>query len=239
MSRLNLRSRETRDVRAVLAGYRGGRRRRGRERPAGAARTRPPARSSTWTTPSWPGRRSTTSPAGWPRATSSPPGDILDFAWQQVKFRVGGKESTEGMISAREAALAFVAGKRVDEIVRLGEEIYDELMAERIWTGTQALAQLHLDAGPAGLAGDRDPGRAGLDHRPPARADRRARHGRRGRRRASTPAGWSASRCTGRPRRRRCSRWPTGRGSTSTGARRTATRSTTCRCCPPSAGRWP
>ena len=51
------------------------------------------------------------------------------------------------MISAREPALAFVAGKRVDEIVRLGEEIYDELMAERIWTGTQALAQLHLDAG--------------------------------------------------------------------------------------------
>jgi HAD superfamily hydrolase (TIGR01490 family) len=51
------------------------------------------------------------------------------------------------MLSAREAALAFVAGKPVDEIVRLGEEIYDELMAERIWTGTQALAQLHLDAG--------------------------------------------------------------------------------------------
>ena len=73
--------------------------------------------------------------------------DILDFAWQQVKFRIGGKESAEGMLSAREAALAFVAGKRVDEIVRLGEEIYDELMAERIWTGTQALAQLHLDAG--------------------------------------------------------------------------------------------
>jgi HAD superfamily hydrolase (TIGR01490 family) len=51
------------------------------------------------------------------------------------------------MVSAREAALAFVAGKQVDEIVRLGEEIYDELMAERIWAGTQALAQLHLDAG--------------------------------------------------------------------------------------------
>jgi HAD superfamily hydrolase (TIGR01490 family) len=73
--------------------------------------------------------------------------DILDFAWQQVKFRVGGRESAEGMVSAREAALAFVAGKPVDEIVRFGEEIYDELMADRIWAGTKALAQLHLDAG--------------------------------------------------------------------------------------------
>jgi HAD superfamily hydrolase (TIGR01490 family) len=73
--------------------------------------------------------------------------DILDFAWQQVKFRIGGRESAEGMLSAREAALAFVSGKRVEEVVRLGEEIYDELMAERIWAGTQALAQLHLDAG--------------------------------------------------------------------------------------------
>jgi HAD superfamily hydrolase (TIGR01490 family) len=73
--------------------------------------------------------------------------DLADFAWQQVKFRVVGRESADGMSSAREAALAFVAGKRVDEIVALGEEIYDELMAERIWTGTRALGQLHLAAG--------------------------------------------------------------------------------------------
>jgi HAD superfamily hydrolase (TIGR01490 family) len=73
--------------------------------------------------------------------------DLAEFAWQQVRFRVGGRESHEGMVSAREAALAFVAGKRVDEIVALGEEIYDELMAERIWSGTRALAQIHLDAG--------------------------------------------------------------------------------------------
>jgi HAD superfamily hydrolase (TIGR01490 family) len=51
------------------------------------------------------------------------------------------------MSEAREAALAFVAGQKVSEIERLGEEIYDELMAERIWSGTRALAQQHLDAG--------------------------------------------------------------------------------------------
>jgi HAD superfamily hydrolase (TIGR01490 family) len=51
------------------------------------------------------------------------------------------------MHSSRESALAFVAGKKVDEIVALGEEIYDEEMANRIWSGTLALARLHLDTG--------------------------------------------------------------------------------------------
>jgi HAD superfamily hydrolase (TIGR01490 family) len=73
--------------------------------------------------------------------------DLMRFAWQQIAFRVGGAESSENMSTARETALAFVAGREVSEIVRLGEEIYDELMADRIWAGTRALAQEHLDAG--------------------------------------------------------------------------------------------
>jgi HAD superfamily hydrolase (TIGR01490 family) len=74
-------------------------------------------------------------------------GDLARFAWQQMKFRVGGSEKPETMMQAREAALAFVAGRRVDDIIRFGEEIYDEIMAERVWSGTRALAQMHLDAG--------------------------------------------------------------------------------------------
>lgn len=74
-------------------------------------------------------------------------GDLSRFAWQQLKFRIGGAESQQGMVEAREAALAFVAGRSVEDIVRFGEEIYEETMAARIWSGTRALAQLHLDAG--------------------------------------------------------------------------------------------
>ncbi len=73
--------------------------------------------------------------------------DMMRFAWQQLAFRIGGAESHENMVNARETALAFVAGREVAEIVRLGEEIYDELMADRIWQGTRALAQEHMDAG--------------------------------------------------------------------------------------------
>jgi HAD superfamily hydrolase (TIGR01490 family) len=88
--------------------------------------------------------------------------DLAAFGWKQVSFRLRGVEDLGHMEEAKQAALGFVAGHEVKEVVRLGEEIYDELMADRIWSGTRALAQLHLDAGqrvwlvtaaPAELAG--------------------------------------------------------------------------------------
>ncbi len=71
--------------------------------------------------------------------------DLVGFAWQQIKFRVGGRETD--VSEHRDTALSFVAGRPVEEVTALGEEIYDELMADRIWAGTRALAQMHLDAG--------------------------------------------------------------------------------------------
>ena len=73
--------------------------------------------------------------------------DLLGFAWQQLRFRVSGTEQHGAMVQAREAALGFVTGREVSEIVAYGEEIYDELMAGRIYSGTRALAQQHLDDG--------------------------------------------------------------------------------------------
>ncbi|NUO98133.1 MAG: HAD-IB family hydrolase [Nonomuraea sp.] len=73
--------------------------------------------------------------------------DLLKFAVGQAVFRLRGNENPEHIAVARETALAFVAGAKVDDVVRLGEEIYDEVMADRIWGGTRALAQSHLDAG--------------------------------------------------------------------------------------------
>ncbi len=73
-------------------------------------------------------------------------GDLLRFAWLQIKFRLLG-EDDDDTSRAREGALAFVAGRQVSEIVDLGEEIYDDLMADKIYPRTRELAQRHLDAG--------------------------------------------------------------------------------------------
>ncbi|RKN41917.1 HAD-IB family hydrolase [Streptomyces hoynatensis] len=73
--------------------------------------------------------------------------ELLKFAWQQAYFRLAGAENAGHMRDARDSALSIVRGHRVAELTEIGEEIYDEYMAGRIWPGTRALAQAHLDAG--------------------------------------------------------------------------------------------
>ncbi len=75
------------------------------------------------------------------------PRDLARMTWGQVTFRMRGAEKSGHIDAARESALAFVAGHQVAEIVALGEEIYDDTMADRIWQGARELTQRHLAAG--------------------------------------------------------------------------------------------
>ena len=72
--------------------------------------------------------------------------DLVRFAYRQLKFMLSG-EDIDDVSTVREEALSFIAGKQVSEIVRVGEEIYDESIADKIYAGTLELAQRHLDAG--------------------------------------------------------------------------------------------
>jgi HAD superfamily hydrolase (TIGR01490 family) len=72
--------------------------------------------------------------------------DLIGFTLRQARLRLRG-ENHDDMHNTRDSALAFVAGKKVAEIVALGEEIYDEEMSDKIWSGTHAMALQHLDAG--------------------------------------------------------------------------------------------
>jgi len=73
--------------------------------------------------------------------------DILSAAYKQAYFRIVGVEDAGHMESARSSALSFIEGHRVAEVEELGEEIFEEGMAHRIWPGTRALAQAHIDQG--------------------------------------------------------------------------------------------
>jgi HAD superfamily hydrolase (TIGR01490 family) len=73
--------------------------------------------------------------------------EILSAAWKQAYFRIVGVEDPEHVAETRASALSFISGHTVVELEAVGEEIFDEAMAHRIWPGTRALAQLHLDQG--------------------------------------------------------------------------------------------
>ncbi|HSZ49428.1 MAG TPA: HAD-IB family hydrolase [Streptosporangiaceae bacterium] len=75
------------------------------------------------------------------------PADLVRLMWGQLSFRLRGTENSEHIDAAKQAALAFVAGYRVADIAQLGEEIYDDTMADRIWEGARELTQRHLQAG--------------------------------------------------------------------------------------------
>jgi HAD superfamily hydrolase (TIGR01490 family) len=69
-------------------------------------------------------------------------GDLLRFGYAQAKFQLTGRENSDDVAEGRRKALAFI-----EELGAVGEEIFDEIIADKIWPGTRALAQMHLDAG--------------------------------------------------------------------------------------------
>ncbi len=73
--------------------------------------------------------------------------ELADAAWKQAYFRIAGVEDPEHVAQARNEALAFIAGHTVAELEALADEIFEESMAHRIWPGTRALTQMHLDEG--------------------------------------------------------------------------------------------
>lgn len=72
--------------------------------------------------------------------------DIVRFGWHQIAYMVFG-ENKRRITAVRQRALAIVAGRSVAELTALGEEVYDEVLAHRIFPGTKALLDEHLAAG--------------------------------------------------------------------------------------------
>lgn len=72
--------------------------------------------------------------------------DVARLGWGQLAFRIRG-ERTEQVESTRQRALSFAAGRTVTEMTRICEQIFDDYLERKIWPGTRALAQAHLNRG--------------------------------------------------------------------------------------------
>ena len=76
-----------------------------------------------------------------------PTGLIIKGLWLQIYFRMIGGEKDAHIEDARATMLSFIEGHTVTEVVDVGNEVYEEFIAPRIWPGTRAIAQMHLDVG--------------------------------------------------------------------------------------------
>lgn len=72
--------------------------------------------------------------------------DILRFAWEQLKYLILG-ESPEQMKAIRAEALSIIEGWSVAEMAQIAEEVYDEILAMRVFPGTKALIDEHRAQG--------------------------------------------------------------------------------------------
>jgi len=72
---------------------------------------------------------------------------ILQALWRNTYYQIVGREHAGHIEFARATMLSFIIGHTVAELEEIGREVYDQSIAARVWPGTRALAQLHLDAG--------------------------------------------------------------------------------------------
>ena len=73
--------------------------------------------------------------------------DIGAWVLANIRFRMTGTEKSEVIARFQKSATDFIAGHKVDEIRKIGEEIYTEFVSPSLWEGTMVIAQRHLNAG--------------------------------------------------------------------------------------------
>ncbi|HEY0188664.1 MAG TPA: HAD-IB family hydrolase [Cellulomonas sp.] len=72
--------------------------------------------------------------------------DIVRFAAHQARYLTFG-ENRQQIDEVRNRALEIMRGRSVAEVVAVAEDVYDEVLALRIFPGTQRLLDQHLRAG--------------------------------------------------------------------------------------------
>jgi HAD superfamily hydrolase (TIGR01490 family) len=71
---------------------------------------------------------------------------IIRFGWRQLKYNLFG-EKAAGIDNIRSEALSIIRGWSVAEMTTIGEEVYDEVLALRIFPATKGLLDAHIARG--------------------------------------------------------------------------------------------
>jgi HAD superfamily hydrolase (TIGR01490 family) len=69
--------------------------------------------------------------------------DLATYAVTQGKYLTSGSENKNDLARISANALQFAKGRTTDEMQQLCQEIFDDIMADKVWPGTVELAQQH------------------------------------------------------------------------------------------------
>ncbi len=72
--------------------------------------------------------------------------DIVRFGFHQAHYLMFGENKAQ-IAEVRDRALSIMQGRSVAEVLTVAEDVYDEVLALRIFPGTQRLLEQHLRAG--------------------------------------------------------------------------------------------
>ena len=85
--------------------------------------------------------------AAWPPAKYFRYSEVWKFIYARAKFQLTSRENSEDVAEGRQPRRwPSSRGRTTAELSALGGDLR-EIIADKIWTGTRALAQMHLDAG--------------------------------------------------------------------------------------------
>lgn len=72
--------------------------------------------------------------------------DLIRFSFHLARYLVFGENRSQ-IEQVRNRALSIVRNRTVAEMTAIGTQVYDEVLAHRIWPGTRKLLDGHLEAG--------------------------------------------------------------------------------------------
>lgn len=73
--------------------------------------------------------------------------DISRFMVANLRFRLTGKEKPEEFNRYKQAATDFIGGHKLDDLLQVGQDIYDEYVHPKLWKGAVEIANRHIEEG--------------------------------------------------------------------------------------------
>ena len=73
--------------------------------------------------------------------------DILAFVLANLRFKLSGEKNQGEVDRIQSAGMRIAKGKKVDEMLALGDEVYYKYVTPALWAGTLDIAKKHMEQG--------------------------------------------------------------------------------------------